>query len=298
MLHWIGILLVSGNSAARWRLGTHMLRSASELGYMPSTLTLVRIFRSVPPHMFARVANTVMYREANARFQDAVKAGTDPDALTLQGIIHAKAVDKGSQLKALAAFDQATKAWQRTQRENGTLGEETEADVPGKGTQALAATSKCVTSSDAAGDTAPPSRHYTLPPPREPRWDWEVSCILGQANILVKDRDTAEEALKLFRVAALQLDNPLGFLMLAKLMGGPRDSPERRVYLLKAAISGETDACREIGELEALAATNQDISQKERAEHDMLSKEWFRLADGEDLSAFIKDNVGNHDVDD
>lgn len=248
--------------------------------------------------MFGRAANTVMYREANARFQDAVKAGTDPDALTLQGIIHAKAVDKGSQLKALAAFDQATKAWQRRQRENGTLGEETEADVPGKGTQVLAATSKCATSSDAAGDTASTNRHYALPPPREPRWDWEVSCILGQANILVKDRDTAEEALKLFRVAALELDNPLGFLMLAKLMGGPRDSPKRRVYLLKAAISGETDACREIGELEALAAANQDISQNERAEHDMLSKEWFRLADGEDLSSFIQDNVGNHDVDD
>lgn len=271
-----------------------MLRSASELDYIPSTLSLVRIFRSVPPHMFDRAAKTIMYRDANARFQKVVKGGTDPNALTLQGIIHAKSVDKDSQLKALAAFSQATMAWQKRQREKGRVTKETEPVVPGKGTQALAATSNCHTNSDAVDATA--DRHFTLPPPREPRWDWEVSCILGQANILVKDRNATEEALKLFRVAALELDNPLGFLMLAKLMGGPRDSPERRVYLLKAAITGEIEACREIGELEALAAARHDLSQQERAEHDMLSKEWLRLADGEDLSAFIKANVGDQVV--
>ncbi|KAJ4391616.1 hypothetical protein N0V93_005235 [Gnomoniopsis smithogilvyi] len=291
MLHWIGILLLSGNTTTGWRLGTHMLRSASELGYTPSTLSLVRVFRSVPPHMFDRAANTVMYREANARFQEIVKAGTDPDALTLQGIIHAKSVEKGSRLKALAAFSQATTAWQTRQRENGSVTKEIAAVVPGKGTQASAATSDCVTNSDAVDAAA--DRRFTLPPPRQPRWEWEVSCILGQANILVQSRETTEEALKLFKVAALELDNPVGFLMLAKLMDGPRDSPERRVYLLKAAVSGDTEACQELGELEALAAARNDLSQKQRTEHKMLSKEWLRLADGEDLSAFIKANVGD-----
>lgn len=294
MLHWIGILLLSGNNVARWRLGTHMLRSASELGYVPSTLSLVRIFHSMAPHMFDRAVNSIMYREANARFQQILRAGTDPDALTLQGIIYAKSVEKGSDVKALAAFDQATRAWQKRQREKGMVDEETEAVVPGKGIQAAVATSNSVSNNDAV--EAPAGRHVTLPPPRKPRWDWEVSCVLEQAHILVRTQDTPAEALKLFRVAALELDNPFGFLMLAKLMGGPRNSPERRVYLLKAAISGVPEACREIGELEALDAARQDLSQQERAEHHMLSKEWLRLAEGEDMSSWIKENVGNGTV--
>ncbi|KAJ4420610.1 hypothetical protein N0V82_004278 [Gnomoniopsis sp. IMI 355080] len=294
MLHWIGILLLAGNTPARWRLGTHMLRSASELGYVPSTLSLVRTFRSMPPHMFDRAANSLMYREANARFQKVVQAGTDPDALTLQGLIHARSVDEGKDVKALAAFNQATLAWQKRQHEKGNLDEETEAVAPGKGIQAAVATSKSVSNSEAVD--APAGREFVLPPPRKPRWDWEVSCVLEQAYILERTQGTTAEALRLFRVAALELDNPFGFLMLAKLMDGPRNSPERRTYLLKAAISGVPEACREIGELEALDAARQDLSQNERAEHHKLSKEWFRLAEGEDMASWIKDNIGNGDV--
>lgn len=233
-----------------------------------------------------------MYREANARFQEAVKAGTDPNVLTLQGIIHAKGLDMGSDVKALAAYRRAVEAWKKTNRENGTV--EIEPDVTGRGTQASSVKPKHVTSSEAVDAAA--SREFTLPPPRESRWDWEVSCILGQAYILAKNPGTAEEALELFRVAALELDNPQGFFMLAKLMGGPRDNLERRTYLLKAAISGDVEACREMGELEKLAAASHDLSQKERTEHDMLSKEWCRLADGEDLSAYIKTSVGDSDL--
>lgn len=269
-----------------------MLRSASELGYVPSILSLVRIFRTMPPRMFDRVANTIMYREAHARFIGIVNEGRDPNALTLQGIIHAKSVERGSDLKALAVFDRATKAWKRSQRGKESVGDESETDAGGKGTQVPAATSKRGTSSEATDSTA--SRDFALPSPREPRWDWEVSCVLGQAYILAKNPDTVKEAIKLFKVAALELDNPHGFIMLAKLMGGPRDSPERRTYLLKAAVSGDTEACREMGELETLAAARNDLSQNDRAELERLSKEWFRLADGEDLSAIIKaEDIGN-----
>lgn len=267
-----------------------MLRSASELGYMPSTLSLVRIFTSMPSHMFDKAASTVMYREANARFQEAVKEGTDPNALTLQGIIHAKSMHG---MKAMAMFGRAKQA---AMRQNPSVGEEGEPGAAGQGPQVAAATSQRVTRNEAV-DAAAASREFTLPPPREPRWEWEVSCVLGQANLLARDMSTTAEAVKLFRVAALELDNPHGFFMLAKLMGGPRDSAERRTYLLKAAVSGDTEACRELGQLEKLAAASSDLSQKERDEHEMLSKEWSRLADGEDLSAFIQaEDVGSDDV--
>ncbi|CAN8097026.1 unnamed protein product [Discula destructiva] len=282
LLHWTGLALISANTEARWRLGTHMLRSASELGYMPSTLTLVRIFRSMPPHVFERASSTIMYRDANARFEKGLADGTDPNAFTLQGIIYAKT---GDDAKAMAMFIQATKAWQKAGRGEKAPNGRIKNKSNGEDTQKPAATADGDTI-DGPSDAAS-NREFALPPPREPRWEWEISSVLEQAKIFAKDPRTAAKAEKMFRVAALELDNPHGFLMLAKLMGGPRDTPERRTYMLKAAISGEAEACREMGMLEKLAAAK-TTNAKERAEHATLSKEWFRLAEGEDLSAYVK----------
>ncbi|KAF3769872.1 hypothetical protein M406DRAFT_284346 [Cryphonectria parasitica EP155] len=263
MLHWIGILLLTANTATRWRLGTHMLRSASEQGYSPSTLTLVRTFRSMPDRIFQeRAAGTRLFQSADARFRELLRQGTDPDALTLQGIIEAS---HGDDLKrALAMFRRATEAYWK-------------AHPPSR----------------PPATPSPPPPHdsskglvkqFTLPAPREPLWEWEVSCVLGQADILRRqgEKRAAEE---LYRVAALELDNPRAFLELARLMSGPRDSPERRAYLLKAAISGEVEACREMGKLERLAAEDKALPERERADHVLMSKEWFRLGEGDYLAA-------------
>lgn len=266
-----------------------MLRSASELDYTPSTITLVRIFRTIPAEKFEQAAKSKLYKAANARFKAIVREGADPDALTMQGLTYANA---GGKKKALDMFRRATKAWE----EPGQRKESSDAvDLGAKEPKAPAAVRSPgidgLHDSSEAGRAAE-ADNYVLPEPREPRWAWEVSCVMGQADILHSQGD-AREAERLYRVAAVELDNPRAFLQLAKLMDGPRDSPERRTYLLKAAVSGELDACREMGKLETMAAAQEGLSDKERAEHNMIGKEWFRLADGKDLAAIKAGDVGD-----
>ncbi|KAJ0109291.1 hypothetical protein J7T55_009623 [Diaporthe amygdali] len=272
LLHWIGILLISDSSAVRWRLGTHMLRSASELGYDPSTLSLVRIFSSVPLGMQKKVASSKIYIDANARFQKILRQGTDPDALTLQGIILAKSGVKSQEKQALDLFRRAEKAWE-LKAKSSAQGDH--------GAQAGATSHTSDTQSFNIKKGAIPD-YVSLPEPRTPRWDWEVSWALEQGKILQR-QDRHKEARALFRVAALELDNPQGFWQLACLMDVPQDSPERRTYLLKAAISGVQEACRELGLLEKMAAEKTGLGEKDRTDREMMSREWFRLADGEDL---------------
>ncbi|KAG6365136.1 hypothetical protein INS49_006743 [Diaporthe citri] len=264
LLHWVGILLISDNSAARWRLGTHMLRSASELGYDPSTLTLVRIFSSVPAAMQKKAAASKMFIDADVRFQKLLKRGTDPDALTLQGMILAKQGTQSHDRLALDSFRRAERAWEAKDK---------------SGAPSKASDSRSFSIEEGADPD-----YVTLPEPREPRWEWEVTWTLEQAKILQKQNRT-KEARDLYRVAALELDNPQGFWNLSCLMDGPRDSPERRTYLLKAAISGVQEACREMGVLEKMAAERQGLADKDRADREMMCQEWFRLADGEDLKS-------------
>lgn len=240
-----------------------MLRSASELGYDPSTLTLVRIFSSVPEAMQKKAAASKMSKDADARFQRLLKKGTDPDALTLQGMILAKQGTQSHDRLALDAFRKAERAWEAKARSGAPSPASSRSFHITEGTD---------------------PDYVSLPVPREPRWEWEVTWVLEQARILQKQNRT-EEARNLYRVAALELDNPQGFWNLSSLLDGPRDSPERRTYLLKAAISGVQEACRELGVLEKMAAGREGLSEKDRADRMMMSQEWFRLADGEDLKS-------------
>lgn len=241
-----------------------MLRSASELGYNPSTLTLVRIFSSVPAAMQKKAAASKMFTDADARFQRLLKKGTDPDAFTLQGMILAKQGTPSQDRLALDSFRRAEKAW----------------DVNAQSSEPPQASGS---RSFSVEKTADPD-YVSLPEPRESRWEWEVTWALEQAKILQKQNRTAE-ARDLYRVAALELDNPQGFWNLSCLMDGPRDSPERRTYLLKAAISGVQEACRELGVLEKMAAEREGLADKDKKDREMMSQEWFRLADGEDLKS-------------
>lgn len=264
LLHWVAILLISDNSASRWKLGTHMLRSASELGYNPSTLTLVRIFTSMPPAMQKKAASSKMFTDANYHFQKLVQKGTDPNALTLEGTNLAKKGTQAHDRQALDSFRKAEKAWEA----------KAEPTAPSQANNGPSLNVQ---------EGADPD-YVSLPEPREPRWDWEITWALEQAKILQKQKRT-KEAMDMYRVAALELDNPLGFWNLSRLMDGPKDSPERRTYLLKAAISGVQEACREMGELEKMTAGREGLADKDRADREMMSQEWFRLADGEDLKS-------------
>lgn len=240
----------------------------------------------MPKDVFAsRVAGSRHFMDADARFQALVSGGADPDALTLQGVILA---GDGHSRRAMQMFRRAEDAWEKKKaQEAGAAADATRAAsaVGGEGT--VPRKTQATVPATARKD----DDDYVLPPPRPPRWEWEVSCVLFQADIL-RAQGATSEAERLYRVAALELDNPRAFLQLAELLrGGARDGPERRAFVLKAAISGERDACREMGELERAAAARPGLSTRERAERGRVSREWFRLANGEGLEAAISDLV-------
>lgn len=266
-----------------------MLRSASELGHGPSTLTLMRLFATMAGQKKenGKIAGYRIFTDVEARFRQLVDAGEDPDALTLQGLILANSGAKDRNRRALEAFERAEKAWEA--RAANARGASKGADVAAAAAPPPPHSSS---SNGGAGEASGLVDEVTLPEPREPRWEWEVSCVLGRAGIL-RAHDRPGEALALYRVAALELDNPTGFWSLAQLMGGPPGSPERRTYLLKAATSGVTDACRELGGLERAAAAAA-VSRAEREHHENMSQEWFRLADGDELKS-IQDEAMSDD---
>lgn len=239
----------------------------------------------MPKEVFAsRVAGSRHFIDADARFQALVSGGADPDALTLQGVILA---GEGHSKRAMQMFRRAEDAWKKKKTHEAGAAAAAAAAATGAastvGGEGTASRKPRATAPATAGQ----DDDYVLPPPRLPRWEWEVSCVLFQADIL-RAQGAISEAERLYRVAALELDNPRAFLQLAELLrGSARDGPERRAFVLKAAISGERDACREMGELEKAAAARTGLSSRERAERDRVSMEWFRLANGEGLEAAI-----------
>lgn len=262
-----------------WLLGVHMLRTASELGHDPSTLTLVRLLWQLTVQgnqtKSAGIQGSTMYRTAKARFDILLRDSQNPDALSLQGLMLAK---QGDHDGALHHFRLASK---------------------------VCASSQGAGASEPLSASSPPLQLekskdgdlLVLPEPREPRWEWEISCTLGEADIL-KARGHRKQAKRLYRVAALELDDRRAFWELANLTEGPRDSPERRTYLTKAAISGAVDACQELGAVEEMRAQETGITEREKEFRLLLSKEWLRLASGEDLKLVRKKHLAEKAVGD
>lgn len=239
-----------------------MLGTASDLGYAQSTLTIVRLATLAKPGS----TNSTMFRNAETRFKDLVRRGRDPDALTLQGVTVARAGD--SEL-ALRWLDEAVEAGRKTAAP--ALSPEPDSESPKRDSESA--------TEDAKDDTPV---DYASPAPTEARpfrWSWELTCHIerGRALLRLGRRAEAEAA---FRTAAHELDSPKGYLELAKIL--PANAPERRAYLLRAAVSAEREACGLLGELEqedaALAA---EATRKADASlHSLMAEEWFRLDEG------------------
>ncbi|KAJ9137256.1 hypothetical protein NKR23_g9224 [Pleurostoma richardsiae] len=239
-LHVVGGLLLQGSAPAQWRLGTHMLSSASELGHAPSTVTLASFAARS-----AQAPESLLFRRAQARLDDLVRdcrRGPGPDALTLRGMILAA---RGQDAAALRAFADAERQ----------AVESAEGDAVAEG-------------SGGAEDDV-----LRKEGPRPKRWQWEASCMLGRARVLLRmgRRAEAEAAL---RTAAAELDSPEGCLELARVL--PAESPEREAYLAKAAVSGLAEASAELAKMEEAKA--QEVGAEERAEHERWAEEWRLLA--------------------
>lgn len=96
----------------------------------------------------------------------------------------------------------------------------------------------------------------------------EALVYAGEVQLKRGQKGPAEE---MFRKAALDLDNPLGYYHLAKLQ--EEGTTNKEVYLLKAASSGVSDAAFEIG---IIQWGKWDVVRK-GGEEMRKAKEWFHL---------------------
>ncbi|KAM7199850.1 hypothetical protein V8F33_004254 [Rhypophila sp. PSN 637] len=237
-LHCMGVILTHFAEVKFGRLGWHMLKTASDLNYDPSTVTVMNVL-SMLKDRGAEAESQL--KIINPRFEKILRSG-DPEALTVQGKILLKRVKRQ---EALACFDRAIKAAALKEQSTGTP------------------TAGSVTATVSA------------PADRAPRWPTEAECYMRRAEVLLElgRREEARDALK---VVALELDDPLAYHLLAQLT--PEGSQEQGDYFLKAAVSGVTHAFPHLVRLEAKKAMALDPGDPQRKDHHILAAEWALLA--------------------
>ncbi|KAK0621495.1 hypothetical protein B0T17DRAFT_534245 [Bombardia bombarda] len=249
-LHYTALVVVRTSMA----LSIFMLRTASDLGYAPSTLSLMRIMLNGTE---GNASKRQGYLNALApRLRSLVAAAQNPDALTLQAIMLRKERKGQSDAAALRLFDQAIAAAGRAGKIYVPAAEilsQSDSDATGYGNSTIGTVG------------------------RSPRWTWEVDCHLERGSILAEQgrRDEAEAA---FRVAALELDTWQGYLELAKLL--PEGAQDREEYLVRAALLGQTEPCLMLANAERKRSLEPGVVS--RKQHELLAAEWSRLAGTED----------------
>jgi tetratricopeptide (TPR) repeat protein len=155
-----------------------MLMTASSLGYIPSTLSLMRMLTGVPKQAFSKVK--LAFRDAEAQFRRLVQAENNPDAFTIQGLLLQQ--EGRADSSALNYFDKAIETAAR--------------NTP-----------------PSAEDQPKPAKQAV----RSPRWAYEGTCHQQRGLILLRKGRT-EEAVASFRIVALELDLADGHAELAKLL--------------------------------------------------------------------------------
>jgi hypothetical protein len=255
---------MSGAPGPSWQLGLHMLGTASDLDYAPSTLTLIRLLSRSKSG--SDVQSSKLFRDAERRFSALVKTGKDPDALTLQGLLTLRRKEavggdhnKRADAAALSCFDRAIEAAAKSGN--------TYAPLPDPNTTPQGDIRK-----DAA--SAPPGGEMQHTK-REPKWPWEAVCHLGRGRVLSTKQDGHEAAEAAFKIAALELDMPEAYLELGKMIlrtaGREKEGNE---YLLKAAVSGNQEACLILAEAELQRSNEEGLSKTQQKHHQRLAAEW------------------------
>ncbi|KAK3295639.1 uncharacterized protein B0H64DRAFT_395836 [Chaetomium fimeti] len=235
-LHYTALPLITGEA----RLGTvgySMLFVASNMGYIPSTITAMGIVtQSGKQPDFAK---SKTWRALETNFKRLLRTENNPDVFTVQGLVLLHQGQPDSYV--LSFFDKAIQAAGGTSPRT--------ADQPGPGEQGI-------------------------PAIRKPRWTYENFCHLERGRLLLK-RNRTEEAVASFKTAALELDHPDGYVELAKLL--PDDAPERETYLLMAAQTGNFEACRLLALYMADKAADPALPRDDRAHAGKMAREWAMI---------------------
>ena len=212
--------------------------TASSLGYVPSTLSLMRMLAGVPKQAFSRAKPA--FRDVEAQFRRLVQTEKSPDAFTLQGLLLQQ--EGRADSSVLSYFDKAIVTAAR--------------NTP-----------------PSAEEQPKPAKKATSTV-RKPRWAYEGTCHQQRGLILLRKGRT-EEALASFKVVALELDLAEGYAELAKLL--PRDAPGRETYLLKAAQAGNFEACRMLALELADRAADPALPKEDRIGAGNMAHEWAQI---------------------
>ncbi|KAK1835211.1 hypothetical protein QBC39DRAFT_368545 [Podospora conica] len=248
-LHYTAILLLTGPMGPYWHLGAHMLRTASDLDYAPSTMSLIRlVLRTTSVGPESSKYKTAMHGPLT-KFRLLVQQGRNPDALTIDGALRLRRGDTGG---ALESFNRAIKV--------------AAAGDPG----AFAPTP---TQEELKYDSVVPP-----PPVRKPAWAMESMCHLERGRLLLRkgNREAAEAA---FRVAATELDMAAAYLELGKML--PTTSPEREKCLLRAVLTGKTEAIPLLSMFnKSHEAPHPALASSDPEDDERWANEWRLLASG------------------
>jgi hypothetical protein len=225
-----------------------MLIAASSLGYAPSTLTVMGLVaQSGRQPDFAK---SPAWRVFDTSFKRLLRTENNPDVFTLQGVLLHRQGQADNYVMSL--FDKAIQA-----AASSPLSTPTQPEPKKQGNAAI----------------------------RKPRWTYETLCHLERGHLLLKSNRT-EEALAAFKIAALELDHPDGYVELVKLL--PQDAPERETHLLMAAQAGNFEACRLLALHMADRAADPALPRDERVRSSKLAREWV----GAEPDAAMREQLG------
>jgi len=226
-----------------------MLKTASDLDYIPSTISLMRLAMMISEEGPAYGKAKAHFQGNLDKFNDLVKEGGNPDALTVSGLIRLRG---GNDKAALRLFDRAVQV----------AGREGDAYVP-------APSRRTTEDSQRSDDTPTPSR--------TPKWAFESVCHVERGKILLRMSDNAA-AEAAFRTAAYELDSAEAFFQLGKSL--PANSPESVACLLKASVSGVREACTLLWMAETFKSHQGGVDKRGKAEHLRWAAEWHLLGRG------------------
>jgi len=239
------------------KLGFHMLRTASSMGYAPSTISLIRMITQLSPEAYAKQRPLIGPVEAHLK-QILIRNPLDSDALTVQGLLYLRDGDK---TRALTVFDSALSV-------SGMAGGERVVRAP------------------LSSNANPKSEDDVVY--RAPRFTYEGVCHIKRGTILLS-LGRRDEALAAFNIAALELGLADGYTEVAKLL--PRSDPQRKTYLLKAAQADNWEAVELLmrDELEVAVDESRDVG--ERMDATSWAMEWASMQPSKEKSRQFQKEV-------
>ncbi|KAI1282267.1 hypothetical protein F5Y07DRAFT_351972 [Xylaria sp. FL0933] len=271
-LHYTALMMaldLTGAGQSAGHLALHILHTLSGLNYTPSTLTLVRfaLSRNVQDRPQFEPAVEALERVLRRIGDGSSSSSSDAksvskghqsdfaaDACTLRALIYEKENTREGDINALRWFRRAYE-----------LG------------QPMSSAADQVQKREAEKEDA--SEGGVEAAPFDPRWQWKTSFALGVGRIRMR-RGELEKARDMYAMAASELDNANGYLSLADVLEkmGQTDTEKYVESLEKAAISGNLEAARKLGEREWGRTVEGGLSKWEKRKSQVVAEEWMGVA--------------------